>query len=572
MSKQPLLPIPELQETADRFLTWVKPLISAQQYQQTQARVKQFVDGDGQTLQKALRAFAEEKSHSSWLIDAWLESYLCVRDSLPLTTSGGFRLDLRYPDTGLMRVAYMIVGFAQQSADYFNDCLEPNLSPRQEPLDMYQWKPLQGIGRMPGADCDHYEMAPMDKQVRYVGVFWKNREFLVPVLDEHHRVYSAASIAKALEAIVAGQFSDQCDKPAVSAMTMSLAGGEEAHAFINEVRDNGENQANLLALSHTLINIYLDESFAETDNETLRNFSYLEKKRLWAYKPLTVCANLADNRLFAHLEHGWYDAGALQTMFARSEIVAATHAEGEQATVDLPVKLLQWQFTESQRATLGTWDRRHRQRAGQYRVDAAVVPVDGEKIPQRTSIDALMQFVLQYAQQQTFGKIRNTYEAVDVSHFQRGRTECIRPVSSESVAFVKALIKGKATAEQFSDAHAEHKNRIKACKRGHGVNRHLLGLRLMADKLGLQPALFDDVGYQTITYDFLSTSSLGDRRYMGDFAFVPTVIGGLGVSYFTTDEQDFLYCIAYHEQQQAIVEKFKHDLGEAGEKLMQFFS
>ena len=74
------------------------------------------------------------------------------------------------------------------------------------------------------------------------------------------------------------------------------------------------------------------------------------------------------------------------------------------------------------------------------RVTSVFVPFNGLTIPKGVSQDALMQFLLQYAQLTTYGKARNTYEAVDVSHFKNGRTECVRPVSEELLAFVGTLL------------------------------------------------------------------------------------------------------------------------------------
>ena len=107
-----------------------------------------------------------------------------------------------------------------------------------------------------------------------------------------------------------------------------------------------------------------------------------------------------------------------------------------------------------------------------------------------------MQFLLQYAQLTTYGSVRNTYEAVDVSHFKNGLTECVRPVSNESLAFVSTLLQEKPSREALEAALAEHKARIKASKLGQGANRHLLGLQLMAAKANSQiPEFIKDEGW-----------------------------------------------------------------------------
>ena len=126
----------------------------------------------------------------------------------------------------------------------------------------------------------------------------------------------------------------------------------------------------------------------------------------------------------------------------------------------------------------------------------------------------------------------NIYKAVDVSHFKNGCTECVRPVSEESLAFVGTLLQEKPSREALDAALAEHKARIKACKLGQGPNRHFLGLKLMAAKEGGElPEIYKDEGYQTFTTDFLSTSTVGDNSTVVNFAFAPTSVGGLGINY-----------------------------------------
>lgn len=126
---------------------------------------------------------------------------------------------------------------------------------------------------------------------------------------------------------------------------------------------------------------------------------------------------------------------------------------------------------------------------------------------------------------------------MDVSHFKKGRTECVHSVSEESLAFVGTLLQGNPSREALDAALAEHKARIKACKLGQGPNRHLLGLKLMAAKEGDElPEFYKDEGYQTFTTDFLSTSTVGDNSTVVNFAFAPTSVSGLGINYTITPE------------------------------------
>lgn len=77
------------------------------------------------------------------------------------------------------------------------------------------------------------------------------------------------------------------------------------------------------------------------------------------------------------------------------------------------------------------------------------------------------------------------------------------------------------------------------------VQSHLLGLKLMAAKEGGElPEIYKDEGYQTFTTDFLSTSTVGDNSTVVNFAFAPTLVGGLGINYTITPE-GWLYTVSH---------------------------
>lgn len=145
---------------------------------------------------------------------------------------------------------------------------------------------------------------------------------------------------------------------------------------------------------------------------------------------------------------------------------------------------------------------------------------------------------------------------MDVSRFKNSCTECVRPVSEESLAFVGTLLQEKLSREALDTALAEHKARIKVCKLGQGLNRHLLGLKLMAARAGGElPEFYKDEGYQTFTTDFLSTSTVGDKCTVVNFAFAPTSVGGLGINYTITPE-GWLYTVSHTKEQQEKINTF----------------
>ncbi len=557
----PKLPVPDLKETVSRYLHWLKPLVDEPQWQNTKTIADEFITGIGTQLQQQLIDFAEEQTDSSWLHQAWLDAYLSTRQPTTLVTDWTFSSQLKLPSQGVERLAYFLYGFALLSRDYLNGTLEPNLSPRGESLDMRQWRVLGGMARLPAKDCDSHTFAPTDKQARYAVIFYQGQQLLLPLLDKVHNPYSLEQISTALQHIV--KHTQKSDASPVTAI--SLADADTATDLLAEVVAVSEDNAkSLQMLNHSLIAVCLEEQFPSTHDSSFNRYGFLNEVNLWAYKPLTVCADLQSDHYYMHIEHSFYDGGTIQAILQRVEKnaneVDQRNENDSSEAIELPVATLQWQLSDELSQQLQQIQSKHDQTVSNYHVKNVEVFVPTDKTPPRISPDAMMQFLMQYAQFTTFNCIRNTYEAIDVSHFQAGRTEGLRPVSEESVALVKALVDGTATLDTLMEAVAEHKNRIKACKSGHGANRHLLGLQLMAEKHGIETPMFTDPSYQCFTTDFLSTSSLGNRWHAGEFAFAPTSENGIGISYFTTDTGGFWFCISYLTEQQADIDTFAKQL------------
>lgn len=85
-------------------------------------------------------------------------------------------------------------------------------------------------------------------------------------------------------------------------------------------------------------------------------------------------------------------------------------------------------------------------------------------------------------------------------------------------------------------ALAAHNNYMKVAKVGKGVDRHLMGLRLIAQENGIpKPELFNDVGYTRTCHWNLSTSNCGSPN-LRLFSFGPVVDDGYGLGYMIQED------------------------------------
>lgn len=105
------------------------------------------------------------------------------------------------------------------------------------------------------------------------------------------------------------------------------------------------------------------------------------------------------------------------------------------------------------------------------------------------------------------------YETAQQRLFINGRTETIRSCSVESVEFARTMCKPSASdADKYcalKGAVNGHQAYAKMAMQGGGIDRHLMGLKLIARENGLAvPDLFADDGFVKSTNYRISTSQV----------------------------------------------------------------
>lgn len=151
------------------------------------------------------------------------------------------------------------------------------------------------------------------------------------------------------------------------------------------------------------------------------------------------------------------------------------------------------------------------------------------------SPDSIMQLGFQLAYLKQNGKYCATYESCSTAAFRHGRTETIRPCTRATKEFCDAISSlrnrpsNAALRTMIDKCSKVHGNLTKEAAMGQGFDRHLYGLKHMAnvhnEKL---PKLYKDEGYAVINHNQMSTSTLSSPGlYTG--AFGPVVENGYGI-------------------------------------------
>ncbi|KAI0035341.1 acyltransferase ChoActase/COT/CPT [Vararia minispora EC-137] len=133
-------------------------------------------------------------------------------------------------------------------------------------------------------------------------------------------------------------------------------------------------------------------------------------------------------------------------------------------------------------------------------------------------------------------RVGGTYEAATTRRFLKGRTETIRVVSKDSEAWVKAMDDAsKSNAERtelFAAAARTHIRLAKEAGAGQGVDRHMLGLKMMLKESEPMPEVFTDPLVKRSAYWTLSTSAVFSKHF-GPYGWGEVVPDGFGVAYMT---------------------------------------
>lgn len=579
------LPVPELSATLRSLHTVVSAVVDAPTLATTDRTIRDFAASPGPQLQEALLRFAAEKdsADSSWLADRWLQDYLTVRAPLPLATNVGFQINLATNSTGLDRAVELIGILARLHLLQAAGRMPEERDARDQPIDAAQWRCFNGALRHPAPDCDTVTFCELDETSRSIGVLANGHMFNVQITDAAGQLASDDALRSALESV------------------LSQAAGEPAHTTERSYVGSGGLASDIERLRdsdayHTLQNQLFAVNLLEldvTEAEALRRVAF-DVGHAWVYRPITYQINIAtggqiDDFAAMHVEHSTVDGATLVTAMARAQQIRDGELEAELAgevaggawAGPLPVEEMTWEDQDTD-AEPGVSEIPQRD----LRVDLVQVPrVPNAELPMKFSADAMSQLILSIAQELTYGRIRAVYEAVDMREYKAGRTECLRAVTPEAVAFAQALVRGgrgngsddggdetagESLAELLRAALDAHRNWVIGCKTGNGIDRHLWALAFTAEKEGLGSLdLMADPGVVAARTDFLSTTSIGSDRQIVRYVFAPTVPNGFGVNY-TPGAEKIEYCLTWDAATAEKPEEFQRNLARAGEMLESF--
>ncbi len=535
----PSLPVPPLEETCTRLLHWVQPLVDETAFVVTQKAVNTFLKNDGPLLQKELEALAaQKKENKSWLKPFWDAMYLEYRGSLPFHMNYFFQWRQKnatqkqdiFTDT-----AQIVLGILE----YFQKLRQETLPPekvRGQSMCMDHFRTMF-YTRRPEKEKDTLHMVPGNGYGPvHIIVLHKNRFFALSIADEKGTSVSLETLARALEDIKKLPQGEGHTPVSATAATSR----ENAAGLRNILLQSPQNKKHMQCLEDALFVLCLDSGY--TGQEAFCKALLKNAENRWYEKSLQVVV-AEDGCTGFNFEHAGCDAGTWMHMlrFIDNRPVPQKEQSAIASVEEIIWDISQELATELEMAHKKFCDFSHK--IDLYPVK--ITHLNKETIKKcKCSPDAFVQLAIQVSQYNTFSGLQSCYEAVSMRHFFQGRTECARPATNAAKALALALQDGlstKTVRNLFIKAVEAHLTCMKDCKKGHGVERHMLGLykmwQLKGKKLGInsEPILFKDSGYTTLTTSTVCTSSSGSS-FLQYFGFGPVVNHGIGIGYGITSQ------------------------------------
>uniref|UniRef100_A0A672GXI8 Carnitine O-palmitoyltransferase 1, muscle isoform n=1 Tax=Salarias fasciatus TaxID=181472 RepID=A0A672GXI8_SALFA len=543
----PRLPVPSVDDTIQRYLESVRPLLDTKQYNHMEILANEFKDSKAAQLQRYLVL-------KSWwatnYVSDWWEEYIYLRGRAPIMVNSNFYImDLLYV-TPTHRQAARAGNVVHAMLQYRRKLERGEHAPVLRalgtvPMCSTQMERMFNTTRIPGIETDIVQHLTDRK---HLVVYHKGRFFQV-WLYTGGRHLLPSELEMQFQRILNDTSEPQQGELKLAALT---AGSSQ-----------GVNKVSLDAIESAAFFLALDDEPQGFDPAKTNSLDGYAKSLLhgkcydrWFDKSFTLIS-YPNGKMGVNAEHSWADAPIVGHMW---EYVLATdcfhlgyteegHCKGD-VNKGLPhPSRLQWQIPKevwrSSKAMLRIAD--------DVDFHGCLFTEFGKGLIKkcRTSPDAFIQLALQLAQFRDQSVFCLTYESSMTRMFRDGRTETVRSCTAEAVAFVRAMEDKERTLTHihtlalFRKASEKHQNMYRLAMTGSGIDRHLFCLYIVSKYLGVDSPFLKKVLSEPWK---LSTSQTPQQqlnlvdinkfpKYVGaGGGFGPVADDGYGVSYIIVGE------------------------------------
>ncbi|KAJ1363183.1 hypothetical protein KIN20_022990 [Parelaphostrongylus tenuis] len=560
------LPVPKLPDTCNRFLNSAKVVLNDSDYHRTEEAVRKFEANEGPELQSALQEYDRNHKDTSYICEPWFDIYL--RSRLPCPVN--FNPFMMYaPDPAakynhqLSRSTNFAISFARFRRALDKNILAPevfHLNPKKSdtklfrnvcrslpsslswfgavmfkafPLDMSQYKSLFNGTRIPKKDRD---ILYQDLTQKHFVVLYRGRVYVVDIFDDKGNILPATDVHNSLAHILKTGKQQEGNKCVGSLTSLE----RDAWAEVRQELLEAGNADKLRMIDGALFTLCLDDL---KSHDPIRLVQSLligdDASNRWFDKCFQLIVD-GNGQAAINFEHSWGDGVAVLRLMEESYKDTNTHhfvtpdTEAQPANTAM-VKEIEFSLTDSLRSRIANAQKDHVARnSGLSFATMEYTDMNKEVIKKsKMSPDSMMQLAIQMAFYSLYKQTVPTYESCSTAAFLKGRTECMRSATAATKEATLAILEGnsKNVEQLLSKCSTTHGQLVKEASMGQGFDRHMLGLKITANRLGKPtPLLFEDPGFLRMEHFVLSTSTLSTNTIiLGGFG--PVVEDGLGIGY-----------------------------------------
>ena len=539
------LPLPSLKDTLDRHLSSLAPLITNQnQRNKVKTLITNFKQKNGKKYQAILQE--KQKNTKNW-IETWWEqfAYLKTRQTMAIHVNWFGVM----PDWGLQiknsNAAAAMIHALHKVKQMLDQGKYPVEKLRGAPLDMHQFTRVFGMTRIPKDGCDELQQT---SDARHIVVMRRGAIYKMVIYDDDGYPLPLSTLQAQLETIMemSRTIFESEDEPPISVLT-SMERDEWASER-ERLLQNTINRASLSAIEGALFCLALDDKCPNSKEEVARLCHGGDGTNRWFDKSFTIVV-FENGRGGINAEHTPVDAMTIVSIYLKVLDRVRILALEELASLVAPAcsldvsdpfmpQKLAWEVTPLLRATLEVASAEIFKLCNSCDIKLLSFSHFGKGLVKRSKLhpDFFMQMAIQLAYYRLHGRFVATYETGHTRAFHHGRTDTVRTLSVESCAFVRCMedesIDCKVRYEALRKACDAHGEQVQRVLTGQGIDRHLLGLYIVAASQGDVPELFTDESFKLSggggNY-ILSTSNVGYTPMCGGFA--PMTPDGYGVCY-----------------------------------------
>jgi carnitine O-acetyltransferase len=643
----PKLPIPDLSSTLRKYLEALAPLQSDREHDETKAAARDFEAGEGKQLQEKLKKYATGKS--SYIEQFWYDSYLNYDNPVVLNLNPFFLLEddpTPARNNQVTRAASLVISALCFVRAVRKEELPPDTI-RGSPLCMYQFSRMFGTARVP---TDNGCVIGQDSDSKHMVVLCRGQFYWFDVLDDNHDlIMTEKDVAINLQSIVDDAEHTPIQEAAKSAVGVLSTENRKIWAGLRDVltREEGSNNADCLNMVDSgLFILCLDytepasvpelcQNMLCGTNEVVKGVQVGTCTNRWYDKlQIIVCKNGSAGINFEHtgvdghtvlrfasdvytdtiLRYARTINGQAPTLWASDSPDPSKRDPESFGDVSTTPHKLDWDMIPELSIALRFAETRLADLIQQTEFQTLDFPHYGKNFMTSAgySPDAFVQMAYQAAYYGLYGRIENTYEPAMTKMYLHGRTEAIRPVTAESVEFVKTFWADNPVQQKvdaLKKATQKHTAMTKECIKAEGQDRHLYALycvwqravnddgaeaasstgfssngysspadadsRSVSDErpispnggmngssrspgppLHQTPALFTDSGWEKINNTILSTSNCGNPS-LRHFGFGPVSGDGFGIGYIIKDDSISICASSKHRQTKRFVDSIE---------------